>query len=449
MTDELDPLLRARLDRLARAVPLEPERMVIPIASVGPRYRGRSSLGVLAAAGLVLVLAFAAASMGGGADPTETMPPTTTNPASPAQPSASRVVQLPTWSEAPASGACPEALLGGVTLRGDPRSQSRPVWVESRGGGQLTVVWPYGFSSRFSPGLELLDSDGEVVAREGDLLDLTGGAVASLDPAFDFYACRVAAGAPSPDWTWGPLAVIPPQDGTDLARNEGTLRITDACVYLEDPGGDLWLLTWTADRTTWSEESRSITFENFAAFDGTIVTVGDGDPVVLGGGGSSEAESGISGEEWVRRVDWVAPPAPSCSLDLRFHVGVVEPVGWGPLAVADDDAEGDLDAGTGPGRLVVGPRCVTLLQDAGAELTLIWRSGQTGWDPDADQIVFVDRNAGVLRLSDGERLSLGGAGLADPSSPDQGAAQPEWLAPPDASCPDARWLVHQVYLLDP
>lgn len=129
--------------------------------------------------------------------------------------------------------------------------------------------------------------------------------------------------SPSPVGSWGPLAVIPPQDGTDLARNEGTLRITDACVYLEDPGGDLWLLTWPADRTTWSEESRSITFENFAAFDGTIVTVGDGDPVVLGGGGSSEAESGISGEEWVRRVDWVAPPAPSCSLDRRFHVGVV------------------------------------------------------------------------------------------------------------------------------
>jgi hypothetical protein len=125
----------------------------------------------------------------------------------------------------------------------------------------------------------------------------------------------------SPVGSWGPLAVIPPPDGTDLARNEGTLRITDACVYLEDPGGDLWLLVWPADRTTWSEGSRSITFENL---DGSVVVVVDGDRVVLGGGGSSEAESGISGEEWVRRIDWVAPPSSLCSLDQRFFVGVVE-----------------------------------------------------------------------------------------------------------------------------
>jgi hypothetical protein len=239
------------------------------------------------------------------------------------EPSGSAVVQLPTWPEKPVSGLCPAALLGGVTLRGDPTNQSRPVWVESRGGGRLTVVWPYGFSARFSPGLELLDSEGEVVAREGDLLDLGGGVVASLDPAYDFYACRVIAAAASPDWTWGPLAVIPPPDGTDLAQNEGTLRITDACLYLESPGGP-WLLVWPADRTTWSEESRSITFENYAAFDGSIVTVVDGDRIVLGGGGSSEAESGVSREEWVRRIDWVAPPSSSCSLDPRFFVGAVE-----------------------------------------------------------------------------------------------------------------------------
>jgi len=128
-----------------------------------------------------------------------------------------------------------------------------------------------------------------------------------------------AASWPSDAEAWGPLAVIPPQDGTDLARNEGTLRITDTCVYLESTG-ELWLLVWPADLTTWSAESRTITFENY---DGRVVSVGDGDHVVIGGGGDSEAESGISGEEWVRRAEWVAEPAPSCSLDPRFSVGVV------------------------------------------------------------------------------------------------------------------------------
>jgi len=125
---------------------------------------------------------------------------------------------------------------------------------------------------------------------------------------------------PSGAEAWGPLAVIPPQDGTGLAGNEGTLRITDTCVYLESPGGELWLLFWPADRTRWSWDSRSITFENF---DGSVVTVGDGDHVVLGGGGDSEAESGISADEWLRRMEWVEAPTSTCSLDRRFRVGVV------------------------------------------------------------------------------------------------------------------------------
>jgi hypothetical protein len=126
----------------------------------------------------------------------------------------------------------------------------------------------------------------------------------------------------SPLDTWGPLAVIPPQDGSDTLRAEGTLRIADPCVFLESRG-ELTLLYWPADRATWSEESRAITFENF---DGSVVTVGDGDHVVLGGSGgdaASEAEGGISGEEWVRRIEWDAPPASSCSLDSWWVVGAV------------------------------------------------------------------------------------------------------------------------------
>lgn len=121
--------------------------------------------------------------------------------------------------------------------------------------------------------------------------------------------------------SWGPLAVVPPQDGADQARIEGTLRITDACVVLES-AGEAVLLFWPADRTTWTAPSRSITFDNY---DGSVVTVRDGDHVVLGGGGDSETESGVSGTDWVRQMTWVAPPASSCTSDRRWGVGAVDP----------------------------------------------------------------------------------------------------------------------------
>lgn len=119
---------------------------------------------------------------------------------------------------------------------------------------------------------------------------------------------------------WGPLAVIPPQPGTDLARTEGTLRVTDVCVYLES-AGEWTFLFWPADRVSWNADSRTIDFVNV---DDSSVAVRDGDYLLLGGGGDSETESGISGEQWVSRIAWVAPPDPSCSLERRWGVGAVQ-----------------------------------------------------------------------------------------------------------------------------
>jgi hypothetical protein len=117
--------------------------------------------------------------------------------------------------------------------------------------------------------------------------------------------------------------VIPPQDGAETALAHGVIRISDACVTLESQG-ESTLLVWPADRTTWTADARAVTFSNF---DGTSATVQDGDGVILGGGGDSSAESGMSGEEWVSQVRWVAPPAASCPLETRWGVGDVRLAG--------------------------------------------------------------------------------------------------------------------------
>jgi hypothetical protein len=88
--------------------------------------------------------------------------------------------------------------------------------------------------------------------------------------------------------------------------------------------GEVTLLTWPADRTAWDEASRTITFENF---DGTVVTVSDGDDIVVGGsGGSSESqgEGSLTSEEYMDRIDWIAPPAASCPLENWWGVGALE-----------------------------------------------------------------------------------------------------------------------------
>lgn len=160
---------------------------------------------------------------------------------------------------------------------------------------------------------------------------LTGSALAGLTVlVIAIAAASVWLGLPQKDGslgaarpestsgTWGPLAVVPPSSRVMEALATGTLRVTDACAFLEKPGGDLMLLVWPADRTTWNANAHAITLENL---DGSRVTFHDGDRVSLGGGGGNVAESGTTGKEWVRRTHWVASPAPSCPIDAWWYVG--------------------------------------------------------------------------------------------------------------------------------
>ena len=138
-------------------------------------------------------------------------------------------------------------------------------------------------------------------------------------------------------------------------------------------------------------------------------------------------------------------PFPSSSPDPGQAPCLDLPPGWGPLAVIDDPGIDGSDRGLGPGRLSIGPRCVTLRLDDGSRYTLVWRAGDTRWDPDNRQILFVDRDLGLLRLSDGERMTLGGFPAGTFASPTlSGWELRPWVTVPDDACPAPLWEVNQV-----
>lgn len=126
--------------------------------------------------------------------------------------------------------------------------------------------------------------------------------------------------ADAPATSWGPLAVAV-TEGAMQARNEGSLVIMDRCVFLQRDR-ERELLVWPVGQTTWSPATAEIVFRRA---DGGIVTLRDGQHVVLAGGGSGIAEDGLAGEDWAWQFDWVAAPARECLVDVRFVVSDVEP----------------------------------------------------------------------------------------------------------------------------
>ncbi len=109
------------------------------------------------------------------ASPSPSAPVSTS--ASPAllSPSAPPAVLMPTarvWL----SDACIGVGLVGATLNGDP-TDPRIAWLDLEGEGRREIVFPPGYTVRFTPTLEVLDDAGQVVARAGERIDggcLTG-----------------------------------------------------------------------------------------------------------------------------------------------------------------------------------------------------------------------------------------------------------------------------------
>ncbi len=64
-------------------------------------------------------------------------------------------------------------------LHGDPADPAL-TWVNDRAaGGRIDAIWPGGFSARFDPALQVLDAAGQIVHREGDVID--GGCVTGVE----------------------------------------------------------------------------------------------------------------------------------------------------------------------------------------------------------------------------------------------------------------------------
>ena len=133
-------------------------------------------------------------------------------------------------------------------------------------------------------------------------------------------ATTIVGCAGAPVDPWGPLAVTTTNLGME-ARNEGILVLTDRCAFLER-GDERELLGWPSKQTSWSPETSEITFTRHTE---DVLTLRDGQRVVLGGGGSSLAEDGLTGEQWADRMEWVAAPDPSCLVDVRWLVSDVLP----------------------------------------------------------------------------------------------------------------------------
>jgi len=66
--------------------------------------------------------------------------------------------------------ACAGIGLIGATLQGDPHDP-RVAWIAVKVHGTRGVIFPKGFTARFTPNLEILDATGQVKFRAGDAID--------------------------------------------------------------------------------------------------------------------------------------------------------------------------------------------------------------------------------------------------------------------------------------
>lgn len=69
----------------------------------------------------------------------------------------------------PSGGACAGVGIAGGTLRGDAHDP-RVAWLDIQDVGTKGVLFPTGYTARFTPSLEVLDASGLVKFRAGDAI---------------------------------------------------------------------------------------------------------------------------------------------------------------------------------------------------------------------------------------------------------------------------------------
>lgn len=161
------------------------------------------------------------------------------------------LVPVPTSPPNP-NGLCHQALLGGVLVR-DPETGFAVQQDESR----TAIRWPNGYVAREGPdGLELLDADGRVVAREGDAVRLGGG------------------GDGDTFWTCSSPEVVPT---TLTGTLMGDPNYEGGCVWVSKPDGQRWAIQWPEPYRL------ELSGEDAVLYSGDEVVGREGDQVTLRG----------------------------------------------------------------------------------------------------------------------------------------------------------------------
>jgi hypothetical protein len=100
-------------------------------------------------------------------------------------PARATTVALPTMTSD--AGGCRGIGLE-ATLIGDP-ADPRVAWLDDDRGGRHELIWPPGYTARFTPELRVIDTSGTVVFRGGERID--GGCTAgSVDDPGEVLVMR-------------------------------------------------------------------------------------------------------------------------------------------------------------------------------------------------------------------------------------------------------------------